>query len=345
MSSPLIPRHWYNVTADLPELGEPYLDPVSGRPVGDDSLGELFAPDLVEQELEQSRRLVPIPDEVLDMYARWRPTPVVRAVALERALGTRCRIFYKYEGSSPIGSHKANSGVAQAYYTPSRELADVTDRIVELRHRAVPERVASGAAARLDATVLLTVGSDCASGKMTTAIELWHRLVDRSLAAQFVATGQTGMYIAGDGVAIDAVRADFAAGAVEQLVLDAAERHRYVLVEGQGSLLHPAYSGVSLALLHGAAPDLLVFCHDLDRSRLAYFDDAVADVAEEIDLLEQLAGHRRKATVLGVVAMSREFDPAAASAERRRLAMRLGRPVVAPTPDGYGELAGLIAEF
>ena len=112
-----IPRHWYNITADLPELHEPYVDPASGRELDGSTLNELFAPQLVEQELDTSRRLVPIPGEVLDMYARWRPTPVVRAKSLELALGTKCRIFYKYEGASPIGSHKANSGVAQAYYT------------------------------------------------------------------------------------------------------------------------------------------------------------------------------------------------------------------------------------
>jgi tryptophan synthase beta chain len=111
-----IPTHWYDVTADMPELREPYVDPATGRPVDGSALAGLFAPQLVEQETGTGNRLVPIPEPLLDLYARWRPTPVVRATALEQALGTRCRIFYKYEGASPIGSHKANSGVAQAYY-------------------------------------------------------------------------------------------------------------------------------------------------------------------------------------------------------------------------------------
>lgn len=112
-----IPRHWYNVLADFPELHEPYIDPTTGVEIDADSLSDLFAPDLVSQELDRTTRLHPIPEEVLERYAKWRPTPLVRAAALERRLGTRCRIFYKYEGSSPIGSHKANSGVAQAFYS------------------------------------------------------------------------------------------------------------------------------------------------------------------------------------------------------------------------------------
>jgi uncharacterized NAD-dependent epimerase/dehydratase family protein len=224
------------------------------------------------------------------------------------------------------------------------KLAGFADRVVELRHRRVVERVATGEAAKVEANVLLTVGSDCAAGKMTTALEIWRGL--GADCAAFIATGQTGMYIAGDGVAVDAVRADFTAGVTEQLVLDAAAGGaRYVLVEGQGAILHPAYSGVSLALLHGAAPNLLVFCHDLGRPRLAYFDHDVADVAEEITLLEQLAGHQRKAAVIAVVAMAGGLDPEWATRERRTLSDRLGLPVLSPDLAGFAELTALVAEF
>jgi tryptophan synthase beta chain len=112
-----VPKHWYNAAADLPELYEPYIDPATGRELPADSLTELFAGELVEQELDRDTRLRPIPEEVQARYALWRPTPLLRATALEKAIGTRCKIFYKYEGISPIGSHKANSGVAQAYYS------------------------------------------------------------------------------------------------------------------------------------------------------------------------------------------------------------------------------------
>jgi tryptophan synthase beta chain len=112
-----VPDHWYNVNVDFPELREPLLDPSTGQPVGAAAMEELFVPELVEQELDDRRRYVPIPEEILGRYASWRPSPLLRARALEEALGTRCRIFFKYEGASPIGSHKANSGLAQAYFS------------------------------------------------------------------------------------------------------------------------------------------------------------------------------------------------------------------------------------
>lgn len=117
MASVRIPQFWYNANAALPEIHEMLVDPVSGEAVAADALEELFAPDLVAQEFDTTSVRLPIPEDVLRRYGAWRPTPLLRARFLEQALDTRCRIFYKYEGSSPIGSHKANSGVAQAYYS------------------------------------------------------------------------------------------------------------------------------------------------------------------------------------------------------------------------------------
>ena len=109
---------------------------------------------------------------------------------------------------------------------------------------------------------MLTVGSDCAIGKKTVAIELDREARARGLKSQFVPTGQTGVAIAGWGIAVDAVVADFIAGAAERLVVEGAERGGELLfVEGQGSLSHPAYSGVTLGLMHGAAPHAYVLCH------------------------------------------------------------------------------------
>jgi tryptophan synthase beta chain len=110
-----LPRHWYNVRADLPTPLQPVLHPGTGQPVGPDDLAPLFPTALILQEVSEER-FVPIPDEVLAMYRLWRPTPLYRAHGLEAALGTRSRIFYKYEGVSPAGSHKPNTAVAQAFY-------------------------------------------------------------------------------------------------------------------------------------------------------------------------------------------------------------------------------------
>lgn len=110
-----IPTRWYNIAADLPSPPPPPLHPGTGQPVGPDDLAPLFPMSLIGQEVS-TERWIDIPDPVRDVYALWRPTPLYRALGLERALGTDCRIFYKYEGTSPAGSHKPNSSVAQAYY-------------------------------------------------------------------------------------------------------------------------------------------------------------------------------------------------------------------------------------
>src|SRR6185437_8708377 len=117
--------------------------------------------------------------------------------------------------------------------------------------------VAGGRVRDVDATVVLTVGSDCNIGKMTAALQLRDGLAQRGRAVRFAGTGQTGILIEGWGIAVDAVIADFIAGAAERLVLEAAEGADIVLVEGQGSVIHPGYSGVTLGLLHGSLPHAL----------------------------------------------------------------------------------------
>ena len=115
---------------------------------------------------------------------------------------------------------------------------------------------------------MLTVGSDCAVGKMTVALELLRAARERGVDAAFVPTGQTGIAIAGWGTAIDRVVADFAPGAAEQLVLEGERRaHDLLFVEGQGGINHPAFAAVTLALVYGAAPDALILVHEPDAHR------------------------------------------------------------------------------
>src|SRR5256885_6811901 len=110
-----LPRRWYNVVADMPSPPRPVLHPGTGEPVGPDDLAPLFPMELILQEVSEEPE-IPIPEEILDIYTLWRPTPLYRARQLEQAAGTRSRIFYKYEGVSPPGSHKPNTAVAQAFY-------------------------------------------------------------------------------------------------------------------------------------------------------------------------------------------------------------------------------------
>src|SRR5690625_1502574 len=110
-----IPTHWYNLAADLPEPVPPHLHPGTKEPLTPDDLAPLFPMALIEQEVA-TERYIEIPQTIREIYAMWRPAPLVRASRLERAIGTKARIYYKYEGVSPVGSHKPNTSVAQAYY-------------------------------------------------------------------------------------------------------------------------------------------------------------------------------------------------------------------------------------
>jgi uncharacterized NAD-dependent epimerase/dehydratase family protein len=126
----------------------------------------------------------------------------------------------------------------------------------------------SGKNLELDKHVVATVGSDCAVGKMTVSLELAAAGRADGAVTEFVATGQTGILIAGGGIAVDRVISDFASGAAEKLVSDSRPDSEILIVEGQGGLWHPAYSGVTLSLLHGSAPEVMVLCHQAGRTAI-----------------------------------------------------------------------------
>jgi uncharacterized NAD-dependent epimerase/dehydratase family protein len=173
---------------------------------------------------------------------------------------------------------------------------------VELRDLRKPPKglsVPTGANLEVDAKIVLTVGSDCAIGKKTVAVELDREARGRGLASVFVPTGQTGIAIAGWGIAVDAVVADFLAGAAEQLVVEGARRGGEILfVEGQGSLVHPMYSGVTLGLVHGAAPHLFVLCHSAGATEIEGSPGhRIPPLSELVELHERIALPARKAKV------------------------------------------------
>lgn len=120
-----MPRHWYNIQADLPQPLPPVLHPGTHQPVGPSDLEPLFTPALIEQEMTTERE-VEIPEPVRDVYRLWRPAPLYRAHGLEKALGTPARIYYKYEGVSPAGSHKPNSAIPQAFYNKEAGITRLT---------------------------------------------------------------------------------------------------------------------------------------------------------------------------------------------------------------------------
>jgi uncharacterized NAD-dependent epimerase/dehydratase family protein len=153
-----------------------------------------------------------------------------------------------------------------------------------------------------DAAVVLTVGSDCAVGKKTMALELHLEAKRRGIASEFVPTGQTGIMIAGWGIAVDAVVSDFLAGAAERLVLEGVARGgRLLWVEGQGALLHPQFSGVTLGLYHGAAPHALVLCHAAGQTEIEGVPGhAIPPLRRLVELYEEVALPVRPSPVAAV---------------------------------------------
>ncbi len=121
-----IPRYWYNVRADMKNKPAPLLNPATLKPMTAEELGAVFCDELVSQELDDATRLIPIPEEIRQFYAMYRPSPLMRAYRLEKALGTPAKIYYKFEGNNTSGSHKLNSAIAQAYYAKKQGLKGVT---------------------------------------------------------------------------------------------------------------------------------------------------------------------------------------------------------------------------
>ena len=236
------------------------------------------------------------------------------------------------------------------FVTNDPELVELAARhgaeLRDLRRPPLGLDVPSGANLQVPAQIVLTVGSDCAIGKMTVALELDREAQARGLRSCFVPTGQTGIAIAGWGIAVDAVVADFIAGAAERLVVEGVERDGELLwVEGQGSLTHPAYSGVTLGLLHGSAPHALVLCH---RWGQEFVDDNPAfpmpSLRELIELHERNALLARPARVAAVAVNTRGLVENEAHAAVRAAQDETGLPADDPVRFGSQRLVDAVLE-
>jgi uncharacterized NAD-dependent epimerase/dehydratase family protein len=173
---------------------------------------------------------------------------------------------------------------------------------------------------------LHTVANDCSCGKMVTAVEVADGLTRRGVDAAFVATGQTGILVAGGGCPIDRVISDFTAGAAEKLVL-ANQHHEVIVVEGQGSLFHPRYSGVTLSLLHGAIPDGLIMGYEMGRTEINGMPGfALPDLPEAIDFYQRAACLMHPCRVIGVAVNGQMYGDAEVAEECRRVEDQLGLP-------------------
>jgi uncharacterized NAD-dependent epimerase/dehydratase family protein len=174
-------------------------------------------------------------------------------------------------------------------------------KLTDLRRPPEGIGVPTGENLRHGAAVVHTVGSDCATGKKTVALELHLEATRRGLTSVFVPTGQTGIAVAGWGIAVDAVVADFVAGAGERLVVEGARRGDLLWVEGQGSLVHPYYSGVTLGLYHGCMPHVLVLCHKAGDVHIEELPDhPIPPLSELVGLYERVALPVRPARVAAI---------------------------------------------
>jgi uncharacterized NAD-dependent epimerase/dehydratase family protein len=224
------------------------------------------------------------------------------------------------------------------------ELADLAARYnVELRDLRKPPaelNVPTGENLRIPAQIALTVGSDCAIGKKTVALELDLEARRRGLASVFVPTGQTGIAIAGWGIAVDAVVSDFLAGAAEELVVEGSRRGGELLfVEGQGSLSHPAYSGVTLGLIHGSAPHVFVLCHKAGAIEIeGYPGHPLPSLSELIELHERIALPLRPARVACLALNTDGLDETAARAAIETAVEETGLPADDPVRFGAAPL-------
>lgn len=191
--------------------------------------------------------------------------------------------------------------------------------------------VAGGRVRNVDATVVLTVGADCNIGKMTAALQMRDGLTARGHRVAFAGTGQTGILIEGWGIAVDAVVADFIAGAAERLVLEAAAHADIVLVEGQGSIIHPGYSGVTLGLIHGSLPNAMVMCHQPSRKHITNNSWVKLPPLDDlIELHEALVRHLRPAPVIAVSLNTYDLSERRAKSAIATVERQTGLPTADP---------------
>jgi uncharacterized NAD-dependent epimerase/dehydratase family protein len=242
----------------------------------------------------------------------WRPD--VRA-ALERGCDVVAGLHYFLAEDEEFAALAAEHGA---------ELRDVRRPPADLD-------VSEGIADRVEATVVNTVGTDCSVGKMTATFELAAAAREAGYTAAVVPTGQTGIIIEGWGTPVDHVISDYVAGAVEDLILEVGDDHDYLFVEGQGSIVHPAYSAVTLGILHGAMPDALVLCHEAGRERVHGYESVeLPPLSEYVDRYESLAAPVREAPVAAGALNTRSLGDAAAREAAATAAERLDAPVTDP---------------
>ena len=285
-------------------------------------------------------------------YAR-RDVPVVATVPEAAALGANVLVV----GVAPFGGaltpewravllEAAGAGMALEAGLHTELGADPELAAAGVRDlRAAPEDLSVPTGQRPAARIVHTVGSDCAIGKMSVTLELDAAARARGLQSAFVATGQTGIAIAGWGIAVDHVIADFISGAAFRLIHEGARKAPLLFVEGQGALGHPAYSGVTLGLLHGCRPDALVLCHRAGATVLDdYPETPIPPLPQLIADYERMAAAVHPARVRAIALNTRDLGEAEARAEIERVGTDIGLPAGDPVRFGADALLDAVID-
>ena len=206
--------------------------------------------------------------------------------------------------------------------------------IIDARKAPANLPIAAGQARLVEPFVILTVGTDCNVGKMTAQLQLTQALKARKVRTNFVATGQTGIFIEGWGTAVDAVVADFIGGAAEELVLRGAKDADIVMVEGQGSINHPGYSGVTIGLLHGSCPDAMILCHQASREHIGEYRTTpwlrIPPLSKYVEMYELIGSAVHPTRVIGISLNTYDLSPEAAQAACRAASEETGLPCTDP---------------
>ena len=190
-----------------------------------------------------------------------------------------------------------------------------------------------------------TVGNDCSLGKMVVSLNVTNYLLEKGLDAKFVATGQTGMLISDGGLPVDNIKGDYINGAAEHLVLE-NQHHDLLMIEGQGSLVHPRYSSVTLGLLHGAQPHALIMCYELGREFIHGVEGfRIPDMDVVIDIYLKMANIMFPCELIGFAINSRKKTVKEADIERGKMRERYGLPVCDVVRHGPEELGDAVIEF
>lgn len=271
--------------------------------------------------LEPTTLLIGIAPIGGELPASWRPI-LVRALEAGLEVVSGLHIFLEDDPALAAIS-QANGARIWDVRRPPAELA---------------MRIRQGTPHRAGSHVISFCGTDCNVGKMTASVELDREARRRGLSSVFAATGQTGMMISGAGIPADRFISDFLPGAVEAMTLDFAERYDWVFVEGQGALGHPAYSAVTLGLLHGAAPDLLILCHQAGRTHIRGYDAPIPPLSQVCAMYETAAAWLKPAPVVAIAVNAFGLSDAEARAAVDAAVGETGLPATDPVRFGAGPL-------